>query len=87
MKLRIECFRKNSNVNFNLDDYTLISKYPKFTKRTSVSNWKNKCKTGGNNFVFKKDNFVLNIDQTLLSYVFPGQHTSSFKGSNNIPIE
>ena len=36
MKLRIECFRKDSNVNFNLDDYTLISKYPKFTKRTSV---------------------------------------------------
>ena len=22
--------------------------------RTSVNNWKNKCKTGGDNFVFKK---------------------------------
>ena len=84
MKLRIECFRKDSNVNFNLDDYTLISKYPKLRKELQ---WKNKCKTGGNDFVFKKDNFVLNIDQTLLSYVSPGQHTFSFKGSKNVPIE
>ena len=31
------------------------AKYPKFTFiGTSVNNWKNKCKTGGDNFVFKK---------------------------------
>ena len=30
-------------------------KYPKFTFiRTSLNNWKKKCKTGGDNFVFKK---------------------------------
>ena len=30
-------------------------KYPKFTFiTTSVNNWKNKCKTGCDNFVFKK---------------------------------
>ena len=30
---------------------------------------------------------VLNTDQTLLSYVSPGQYAFSFKGSKNIPIK
>ena len=34
---------------------TFYIKYPKFTFiRTSLNNWKNKCKTGCDNFVFKK---------------------------------
>ena len=31
--------------------------------------------------------FVLNIDQTPLSYVSPGQYIFSFKGSKNVPIK
>ena len=32
-------------------------------------------------------NFVLNIDQTALPYVFSGKYTFSFKGSKNFPIK
>ena len=49
---------------------TFYIKYPKFTFiRTSLNNWKNKCKTGCDNFVFKKvgrpnlldDNLIKNV--------------------------
>ena len=44
-------------------------KYPKFTFiRTSVNNWKNKCKTRGYNFVFKKVGQNL-LDDSLIKKV------------------
>ena len=45
-------------------------KYPKFTFiRTSVNNWKNKCKTGGDNFVFKKVGRPNLLDDNLIKKV------------------
>ena len=45
-------------------------KYPKFTFiRTSVNNWKNKCKTGGDNFVFKKVRRPNLLDDNLIKKV------------------
>ena len=45
-------------------------KYPKFTFiRTSVTNWKNKCKTRGDHFVFKKVGRPNLLDDNLIKKV------------------
>ena len=45
-------------------------KYPKFRFiRTSVNNWKNKCKTGGDTFVFKKVGRPNLLDDNLIRKV------------------
>ena len=49
---------------------TFSVKYPKFTFiRTLVNNWKNKCKTGDNNFVFKKVGRSNLLDDNLMKKV------------------
>ena len=45
-------------------------KHPKFTLiRTSMNNWKNKCKTGIDNFVFKKEGRPNVLDDNLIKKV------------------
>ena len=45
-------------------------KYPKFTFiRTLLNNWKNKCKAGGENFVFKKVGRPNLLDDNLIKKV------------------
>ena len=45
-------------------------KYPKFTFiRTLLNNWKNKCKAGGENFVFKKVRRPNILDDNLIKKV------------------